>query len=41
MLILRISKNKRHLPCRILWSADITIMMLLIDALTRHGGQGA
>ncbi len=41
MLILRISKKNRHFLCRILWSADVTIMMLIIEALARHLGPGA
>ena len=41
MLILRISRKNRHFLCRILWSADITILMLVFDVLMRHVGQGA
>jgi hypothetical protein len=41
MLILRISKKNRHFLCRILWSADITILMFITDALVRHFGRGA
>lgn len=41
MLILRISSKKRHFFCRILWSADITILMFIINALARHGGGSA
>jgi hypothetical protein len=38
MLILRIPKGKRPLLCCVLWSADITIMMFIAAALSRHLG---
>jgi hypothetical protein len=41
MLILRISRKNRHFLCRILWSSDATIMMLLAEQLWRHLGRGA
>ncbi len=41
MLILRISKKNRHFLCRILWSADITILMFMVALLSRHPGLGA
>jgi hypothetical protein len=41
MLILRISRKKKQFLCRVLWSSDLTIMMLMVEALARHGGWGA
>ena len=41
MLLLRIFRRNRHFLCRILWSADITIMMFILELLARHIGRGA